>query len=125
MSFFRKVLKLTPAMLLFVNLALTIAIVYNQKHKYLTSVLHLVVLSITIAAANLSLVLKETHSTEWKHVDRYIEYGIAWCQVAIATFSIVTISIEMLNIQPPHDATDLDACIKIVCTANGTHCPAM
>jgi len=125
MAFLRKSLDLIPAILLFVNLALTIGIVYNQKHKFLTSVLRLVVLSITITAANLSLVLKESGSTDRDHVDRYIDYGIAWCQVAMATFSIVTISIEMLNTQPPNASPDLDACIKLVCTANGTLCPAM
>jgi hypothetical protein len=121
MTLLRKILDLTPAVLLFVNLGLTIAIVYNQKNKYLTSVLRLVVLSITIISANFSLVLKESRSTERKHVERYIDYGIAWCQVAIATFSVVMISFEMLNKQQP---PDLDACIKLVCMTNGTHCPA-
>ena len=125
MSFFRKALDLTPAILLLVNLALTIAIVYNQKNKILTAILRLVVLSITIISANLSLILKAPSLTGQKNIDRYIDYGIAFCQVAIATFSIVTISIEMLDTKPPPATLDLDACIKLVCMANSTHCPTM
>lgn len=124
MSFFRKALDLTPAILLFANLAITIAIVYIQKNKVLTSILRLVVLSITIISTNLSLILKAPSLTGQQTVDRYIDYGIAFCQVAIATFSIVTISIEMLDTKSTPAALDLDACIKLVCAANITCCPA-
>ncbi len=86
MSFFRRALDLTPAILLLVNLVLTITIVYNQKNKILTSILRLVALSITIISANLSLILKAPSLTGQKKLDRYIDYGIAFCQVAIATF---------------------------------------
>jgi hypothetical protein len=124
MSFLRKAVDLTPAVLLVFNLAMTIAIVYIQKNKFLASILRLVVLSITIISSNLSLILKAPSLTGRKQVDRYIDYGIAFCQVAIATFSIVTISIEMLEAKPIPATLDLDACIKLVCTANSTQCPA-
>ena len=124
MSFFRRALDLTPAILLLVNLVLTITIVYNQKNKILTSILRLVALSITIISANLSLILKAPSLTGQKKLDRYIDYGIAFCQVAIATFSIVTISIEMLDTKSHRVTLDLDDCAKLVCTANSTHCPA-
>lgn len=124
MTFFRKALDLTPAILLVVNLALTIAVVYNQKNKILAAILRLVALSITIISANLSLILKAPTLTGRKKLDRYIDYGIAFCQVAIATFSIVTISIEMLDTKSRPATLDLDACAKLVCSANITACPA-
>lgn len=123
MSFFRKALDLTPAVLLFVNLAITVATVYIQKNKFLASVLRLVALSITIISTNLSLILKSPSLAGETQMSRYIDYGIVFCQVAIATFSIVTISIEMLDTKPIPATLDLDACIKLVCMANSTQCP--